>query len=222
MRDLLVVVPSRGRPHSIARLKAAMDATCRAGTDLLVGLDADDPTAGDYPDGIAYTTEPDLRGAVAWFNCLSTGVAATHRAVGALGDDFVPGTTGWDVRVMEALEATPFAYGNERFPGRAPGESCCHIFCRSGIVAALGYLGPPSLHHMYVDNVWADWGAATGITYLDDVVIEHLHPAAGKAVPDETYASSSAYLAADQHAYECYLTARSGLQADIAKLREIV
>jgi hypothetical protein len=217
--DLLVIVPSRGRPASIARLWDAMAATCEGDTELLAGCDADDPTLGEYPEGPEYEVNGGLRGVVAHLNALSAQRTGHYRAMGALGDDFVPRTPGWDVAVMEALEKTPFAYGDERFPGRAPGESVCHIFTRSAVVDALGYLGPPCFRHMFVDNAWAAWGKACGTTFLDGVVIEHLHPAAGKAPGDETYQRSAVFLGPDRQAWEAYQA--SGLAADIAKIKAV-
>ena len=41
--DLLVIVPSRGRPDSVQRLWDRMRQTCRGDTRLLVSLDYDDP-----------------------------------------------------------------------------------------------------------------------------------------------------------------------------------
>ena len=218
MKDLLVAVPSRGRPQSVARLQEAMEATCRGDTTLLVGLDADDPARDEYSGWVLRLVRDDLRFVVAWLNELTVPRAGEYRFIGALGDDFVPRTPGWDVRVMEALGKTPFAYGNEMFPGRAPGESCCHIFCRSQVVSALGYLGPPALRHMFVDNIWVQWGQAAGITYLDDVIIEHLHPSAGKAQTDETYQASAALMGADEQAWRAYCGDPEGLAADIATL----
>ena len=218
MKDLLVAVPSRGRPQSLTRLRDAMAATCRGDTDLLVGLDDNDPAVPDYPPDVAYVIKPGLRFVVAWLNALAVPETGRYRFIGALGDDFVPRTVGWDLAVMEALEKAPFAYGNEMFPGRAPGESCCHIFCRSEVVKALGYLGPPAIRHMFVDNIWVQWGRAAGITYLDDVVIEHLHPAAGKAQMDKTYQASAALMGSDEAAWRAYCGDPEGLAADIATL----
>lgn len=219
-----MAVPSRGRPQNIARLHEAMEATCRGDTALLVGLDAGDPTGPDYPHGPAYEWRGDLHFAVAWLNALTVPRATGDRAypqyrfIGALGDDNLPRTEGWDVAVMEALGKTPFAFGNERYPGRPPGTSCCHIFCRSSVVKTLGYIGVPSLRHMYVDNAWAEWGRAAGITYLDDVVIEHVHYTTGRAEFDETYARSAPLMAADEVAWREYRESPDGLAADIAKL----
>jgi hypothetical protein len=198
-----------------------MQKTCRGDTDLLVGLDADDPTLWEYPQEQAYVVQSGLRFAVAWLNELTVPRVGRYRFMGALGDDFVPRTVGWDVAVMEALGKTPFAYGNEKYPGRAPGESCCHIFCRSEVIGALGYLGPPALRHMYVDNIWVQWGQAAGITYLDDVIIEHLHPSAGKAQMDGTYQASAALMGADEAAWRTYCGDPDGLAADTGKLQEL-
>ena len=47
---------------------------------------------------------------------------------------------------------------------------------------------PPGMIHLYFDNFWLDFGRAMGkITYLPDVIIEHMHPAVGKAVLDAGY-----------------------------------
>jgi hypothetical protein len=217
--DLALVVPSRGRPQNIARLQDAMAQTCRGDTTLVVGLDEDDPQRPAYPAGPQYEVRDGLHQVVAWVNELAVPLARTYRFIGHIGDDNVPRTVGWDVRAMEALEKTPFAFGNDLYP-RQPGSLCCHIFCRSEVIRALGYLGPPSLRHMWVDNIWFDWGQAAGITYMHDVIIEHLHYTAGKSQPDENYIRSSVHMAADQAAYTAYCSSRDGLAADIRKIRQ--
>src|SRR5260370_17155945 len=61
MSDLIVIVPSRGRPASIGRLMDACRKTCRAGTRLHFGFDIDGPAvrgnldAADWPDALATT-----------------------------------------------------------------------------------------------------------------------------------------------------------------------
>ena len=227
MKDLLLVVPSRGRPGNIARLWEAMQATCQGDTTLLVGLDADDPTAQSYPQGPVYRARAGLRQVVVWINELTmplmggSSPVSDYRYIGHIGDDNVPRTKGWDVRVMEALELTPFAFGNDLYPYRPPGALCCHVFCRSEVIRALGYLGPPSLRHMYVDDVWMAWGQAAGITFLQDVIIEHLHYSAGKSEPDDNYRESAVYFGADSAAYTAYCNDPAGLGADIRKLLDL-
>lgn len=219
MRDLLMVIPSRGRPGNIARLSDAADATCEGDTWFEIGLDNDDPTAGHYPVGkrLTYTMESALRKVTAWCNHLAVPEAAAFRYIGHFGDDNVPETPGWDVKVMEALEQTPFAFANDLYPGREPGTLCCHVFMRSEVVRTLGYFGPPPIAHMYVDVAWMAWGRACGITYLHDVLIPHLHYTTGRSGNDATYQNSYAGTGSDLQAWHAYC--RSGqLNADIGKL----
>jgi hypothetical protein len=125
MKDLLLAVPSRNRPASIARLWDAMANTCRTDAELVVGLDEDDPQRPEYPPGPEYEVRAGMHQVVAWTNELAVPRASMYRAIGAIGDDNVPHTDGWDVKIMGALEKTPFAFGNDLYPGRAPGTLCC-------------------------------------------------------------------------------------------------
>jgi hypothetical protein len=219
MKDLLVVVPSRGRPGNIARLAQAMDATCRGDTTLLIGLDDDDPARGEYPvfppSGPRYEVRSGLRQVVAWINELAVPQAGNYRYIGHIGDDNVPQTEGWDVEIMEALEKTPFAFGNDHYP-RTPGSLCCHVFTRSEVIARLGYFGPPGIRHMYVDVAWMAWGVRTGITYLHEVDIPHLHYTLGHPV-DDSYRTSSNLIPSDLENWHDYCNSGQ-LNADVVKV----
>ena len=75
------------------------------------------------------------------------------------------------------------------------------------IVRALGHMAPPALTHLYVDNYWRDLGRACRcLTYLPVVVVEHLHPLAGKATWDEGYrrVNDRAMYDKDAAAYQAY------------------
>ncbi|MGA2319478.1 MAG: hypothetical protein ABSG95_01875 [Solirubrobacteraceae bacterium] len=220
VRDLLLVVPSRERPANIARLAEALEETCRGDTHLLVGLDADDPTLPQYLEldcEAEFVVEPDLHGVVAWVNHLAVPHTGGYRFIGTVNDDNVPRTEGWDLRVIEALGRAPFCFGNDLHPGRPPGSLCCHVFMRAEVVRTLGYMGLPSLRHMYIDDAWMVWGQAVGIGFLPDVVIEHLHPSAGKSEMDANYETSEALMAADGERFDAYRG--DGLEVDLAKLR---
>lgn len=221
MRDLLVAVPSRGRPQNIARLWQAMTDTCTADTRLVVGLDEDDPSAEGYPPGPQYVIRPGLRQVAAWLNELAVPRTGEYRAIGTLGDDNEPVTPGWDARILAALEDAPLAFGNDENPYRPAGSLCCHVFARSEIIAALGYLcpSPGGPRHMYVDDIWMAWGRASGISYLHDVRIPHRHWTTG-APYDQVYADSNALMDADRRAYETYC--RDDLEKDIAVIQGAV
>lgn len=219
MRDLAVLVPSRGRPHNMQRLIRAMQDTCHADTQLVVGVDADDPCLPIYFDVFDETEvhiQPPMR-LVPWLNYLSASRVDEYRAIGHIGDDNVPRTHGWDVRIMESLDTHNMCFGDDLDPGRVPGSLTIHAFMRSEMIRTLGYMGPPALRHMYVDPVWFAWGTATSIEFLPDVVLEHMHYSiGGKAPRDESYEASTGLIPEDCVAYNAYCA--DGLNADIVKL----
>lgn len=219
MGGLAVLVPSRGRPHNIARLIEAMDETCRGDTTLVVGVDDDDPHLAEYQgfSNLEVVVECGLQGRlVEWLNVLAVPRAREYQFLGHIGDDNIPRTVGWDVRVTESLELNNFCFADDLDPGRTPGSLSIHIFMRSKIVNALGYMGPPQIRHMYVDPVWFAWGQATSIEFLADVVLEHAHYSLGKAPRDESYDRSTGGIPFDCAAYNAYC--ETGMNVDIEKL----
>lgn len=219
MTDLTVVTPSRGRPQNVARLAEAMAKTCRADTKLIIGLDRDDPTRADYPKDVYYVTKDPAdygRRVVKWINYLAMFAQPTSRAVGHFGDDCLPQTEGWDVKVLEALDKTPFAYGNDLSIERPPGALCTHLFMRKDVLPTLGYFGPDTIQHMWIDLVWHQWGETAGITYLHEVIIEHLHFLEGKAAYDPSYHLSRQLVEKDLQSLWEYV--RDSLNFDLQKL----
>lgn len=219
-----MAVPTRGRPGSIERLRDAMAATCRGDTHLLAGVDEDDPALTAYlrVPGVEFTVLPaGGRGVVACLNRMVMPRLGEYRYIGHFGDDNVPRTGGWDVTIAEALGRTPFAFGNDLYP-REPGSLCCHIFTRPEVVTALGYLGPPQFRHMFVDPVWMEWGKACGITYLHEVILEHLHFTRGLSAEDDTYRAAYTSWPADEAAWHAYLASPDGLAADVAKIKSVL
>lgn len=227
MPDLVVVVPSRGRPDAVAELALACQKTCTADTILLVVVDQDDPTLPQYqaPAGttVFFAWGPASAGHVGAINYGAEQALAEFRpyAVGKLDDDHRPRTRGWDSAYLAALHelGTGIVYGNDLFQGRnLPTQPAM----TSDIVRALGYMGPPALRHLYVDNYWRDLGGQAGrLRYLPDVVIEHLHPLAGKADWDDGYRRVNDHdmYTADSRAYEAYV--KEQLPADVAAVRAL-
>jgi hypothetical protein len=75
---------------------------------------------------------------------------------------------------------------------------------------------PPCLIHLYMDNFWRDFGSKIGnLQYRGDVVIEHMHYLAGKAVNDLQYqeVNASHVYAKDGLAYEDYQ--RTQMETDV-------
>lgn len=229
MGGIVAVVPSRGRPAKAAR---AIDALRRraslVSTSIALVVDADDSRLSAYqrlrwtgnyaPEVSLIVLDPDETGdLVRATNTVSARIANVDPGciIGNLGDDHVVRTTGWDARIAEALASPGVAYGDDRHAGeRLPTAP----FISAAIVLALGWYALPTCRHLYIDDAWRDIGAGLDrLHYLPDVVIEHRHPLARKALMDKGYAR--AWDAADQDR-EAYLAWRDGPMADdLARVR---
>lgn len=238
MADLLMIVPSRGRPESLERVAAAWYAT-EAFTDgaaLVVAVDSDDPTFPQYRAALGRLAEADPGPTP--INLMDTGgwqpmvakldAAATlfagqgHFALGFAGDDHLPRTVGWAKGYLAELRAmgTGIVYGDDGYQGeRLPTQWAM----TADIVRALGRMVPAPVEHLYCDNAVLDLGRAAGcIRYLPDVLVEHMHPAAGKAVDDDQYrrVNGRDQYRRDRAAYRQWC--RSGLRADTAAVRKLI
>ena len=197
--SIVVVIPSRGRPD---RARDAVDAV--RGTALLVGtsvvltVDADDPTlpayralrwSGEYGAevNLVVLSGDETGDLVRATNTVSLRIAHEDpdAIIGNLGDDHLCRTPGWDKLVTETLRTPGIAYGrdgihDEHLP-TAP-------FISASIVNALGWYALPTCRHLYIDDAWKVLGKALGcLRYIPDMLIEHMHPAVGKAQTDAGY-----------------------------------
>lgn len=237
MSDLLVIVPSRGRPESLERMAAAWYDTgaFTDGAGLIFAVDLDDPASPRYREALDRLAAADpgptpinLMNAGPWRPMVHKldGAAALfagqgHFALGFAGDDHLPRTPGWAARYLEALHelGTGIVYGDDGIQGeRLPTQWAM----TADIVRALGRMVPAPVEHMACDNSVMDLGRlASCLRYLPDVVIEHMHPLAGKAEWDTGYARVNR---AEQYQKDLAVYAdwqRSGMAEDVAKVREI-
>lgn len=221
MTELVVIVPSRGRPHTVDDLVAAFVETCTARTELVLALDEDDPAAEDYPAIRAIWQESGTM--VSALNRAAVTIATDEHApfaIGFMGDDHRPRSTGWDSAYVSALAemGTGIVYGDDLWQREALPTQCAMTV---DIVRALGHMAPP-VRHMYVDNYWLDLGrAADCIRYLPGVVVEHMHPVAGKALWDEGHRRVNApeVYEEDRAAYTAYRSAH--LTTDAMRVRAL-
>lgn len=215
MSDLVVIVPSRGRPHAAVELAGAFKATCTANTGLVFAVDSDDPALAGYREvidqGLASVIVAGHTSMVDALNRRAIGYASLEdelavTAIGFMGDDHRPRTKGWDRAYLDALTSLPgIVYGNDLIQGVKLPTQCA---MSASAVRALGHMAPPPLTHLYVDNYWLEIGQASGcITYLPDVVVEHVHPVGGTAEWDAGYrrVNSRAMYGRDQAAYVAYM-----------------
>lgn len=186
---LLVICPSRARVPNIVNLVDAWQATT-AGAELVVCLDEDDPELGDYLAVLhdAPTVRREVwawRSLCDWVNLMCRMYADEYDIFGQIGDDHHPRTVGWDSAVREAMQPNGVVYCNDLHQGeRLPTAA----FVDAEIPRRLGYMVPPTIRHLYMDNYFRSLGEALGtLRYLPDVIIEHMHPHAHKAQMDDGY-----------------------------------
>lgn len=228
---VVVVIPSRGRPARAYEALAAIRETAQmVSTRAVLVVDADDPAWRTYsligfplygPEVSMVTLVGEETGnLVRATNTVSMRIAREDPTaiIGNLGDDHVMRTPGWDKRIAEALATPGIAYGDD---GIQHEELPTAPFISASIVLALGYYALPDVDHMYCDNAWRDVGVQTGtLRYLPDVVIEHVHPAVGKAEWDPGYIRVNAEdaIARDKARYESWR--EHAMTTDIGRVRD--
>jgi hypothetical protein len=223
--SLAVLVPSRGRPGNARRLVDAFADTIElSDTVLILGLDEDDPELDNYRDalagtGVAAMIGPRLR-LGGTLNRMAADNCDGFDVLGFMGDDHVPRTPGWDVLVQAALMERPgYCYGDDLLQGENLPTA---VFVTAAVVRELGFFQPPGLVHLYFDNFWLDMGRAVGITYLPDVVIEHMHFLNGKAPVDARYTEVNA-ASMYEHDGRVYARYRSeDFDGDAARVRAVL
>jgi len=212
-----MICPSRGRPNNVKRLWQAWKETTSVAT-LVIAVDNDDPMREQYLkiDEVLIRTAPRERlgptlNSVALENC------GHYSAIGFLGDDHLPRTPGWDVLFVKTLKRLKMGmvYGDDLHQRHNLPTA---VAMTSNIIRSLGWMVPPGLVHLYIDNAWLDIGKATDIRYMPQVIIEHLHPHAHKAEWDAGYSEVEALDQQDAAVYNDWRV--HSLPGDIQRLRE--
>lgn len=233
---MLYICPSRGRPDNVARLLRGWEDT-RTFAHLLIALDEDDPELlgysellmnyvdknGTEPYWLHWEVRPRMRlGGTLNYWAVSP-EAAPYSILGFLGDDHLPATPAWDSHVEAAVDSMGgigVVYGNDLLQGANLPTA---VAISSNIIHTLGYYVPIGQTHLYLDDYWKFLGQQIGrLRYLPDVVIEHLHPVAGKAEWDDRYREVNAgeVYEEDFHTFEAWK--RDQAPTAIAQLLEMM
>jgi len=190
---MCVVVPSRGRPENAERLAQAFKDT-GAEADLYIVIDNDDPKWNEYAKSENYKKLPADNKTGGCAKSLNTGAVLLlditkyplYDYFVFMGDDHLPRTPGWDKAFIQALgHNTGIVYGDDLLQGAnlptAYGMS-------RDLVNELRGMTFPGCIHLFFDNFVKQLGLDLEyLKYLPDVIIEHIHPVAGKVAMDEGY-----------------------------------
>lgn len=181
----LILCPTRGRPSAAREAYQSFLATKTSNdTEMLFVVDDDDSSIEDYRiEGVPILVQPSPGSMVRALNeaALWALEATPARYLGFIGDDHRFRTPGWDQVFVDLLEERGggMVYAYDGFREDIPTQ----IFMSASIVKALGWMGLPTCQHLYIDNAWRVIGdGVKRLFYMPEILIEHLHPAAGKAV----------------------------------------
>ncbi len=221
---VVVLCPTRGRPQAARETAEAFLATVArpASTKLRFVVDDDDPDLPAYKDAVGESLiwvaqAPGCMNAA--LNQAAVALAPEFDILGFIGDDHRFRSQSWDVVVEAALAEPGFAYGDDLFQRE---RLATQVFISSPIVQALGWMAPPRQKHLYLDDAWMMLGRATSLVYMPEVIIEHMHPLAGKGEWDDGYrrVNAQSVYDADWVAYEGWK--QFELEGDVEKIRAAI
>lgn len=207
-------------------MRSAWDTASDTGSYRYVVLvDHDDPTLPRY-EALLPDVFPVMPGGyVSALNQAALALADQTDIIGAYQDDLLFRTQGWDERVRETLATPGIAYGDDLLQGEWHPTA---IFMSAPILRALGWLALPTLRHQWADDVWKALGTAAGcLRFMPDVVIEHIHPAAGKAEMDPGYervfgANDGAQEQATSDYNACQAWLANDMERDVAAVKAVL
>lgn len=235
MRDpqLLVLVPSRGRPESVVRVvQAWIDTDAYDVAELCFVIDRDDPKyagyfgcASELPNlghtVVSFVTMDHWEPMVPKLNRVASQAADSWQYLAFMGDDHLPRTKGW--AQAYAAQLAGMGTGIVSCPdGLRADDLPTQWAMTADIVRALGKMVPPAVDHLYCDNAIRDLGVLAECgAWLPELLIEHMHPLAGKADPDDGYVkvNSAERYRLDREAYLEWRHA--GLRQDALKIMKL-
>lgn len=220
--DLVVLIPTRGRPDNAVALEQAFVETNTKAKRFYI-VDFNDETRSQYfwklPVESVIMIHNETGGMAYPLNYIARQFIGEFDNFAFMGDDHRPRTANWDEKFVEELyTGSDIVYGNDLFQGSNLPTA---VAMSSEIVEALRGMVPDTQRHLYLDNFWLKLGQDLGkIKYLPDVIIEHCHAFNGKAPMDENYARVNApqVYSADKVAFDNYI-ASDQYQTLLAKLK---
>jgi hypothetical protein len=233
LSDGLIVVATRRRPAQFGRLVHAIKDTGEQDMHIAVAVDDDDLDGYNqlYQDDevvrerVEHWYSGPRNNLVGWTNHIVKKHLDEYPVFASFGDDHVPRTQGWDTLLLEAmgkLGGTGIVYGDDLLQRQ---NLCTAPMVSADIVAALKWLFEPGLSHYFGDNVLMDLGNGAGcLAYVEQAIIEHCHPVAGKAPMDQTYAEAGSGADVTRHPdYAVYKRwQKERFAFDVAKVKACV
>jgi hypothetical protein len=245
LTELAVIVPTRSRPQNVAPILEAWTRTGAWGAaDLWWILDADDMCLVDYqrelqatPGRVTMHIVPSWLPLVPKLNGSAAGLRGEfgYRYLAFMGDDHLPRTEMWAQKLIANHAGMPRRLRDTPEPTFVQGAGI--VYGRDGlqderlptwwsmdgrIIDRLGRMVPAMVQHLYCDNAVKALGEKADILGYDPtILIEHMHPVAGKATMDAQYerVNRLQQYERDRVAFESWVV--SGLDQDATLLSGI-
>ena len=202
-----LLCPTRGRPER-ARIfadSALATAARPQAVDILLYVDADDPTRADYQDAfpaegpVSLVIGPAV-GVPRAANMLCERTAA--EVLMTANDDQVYIDHGWDERLgQETARYRDGIYCLWFNDGWEAENFCTFPIVSRRWVETLGYLQFPFFEHFFADTwIWMLAKAVDRAHFIADILVEHRHWKTGKGEMDDTYARHATRPGDSRHA----------------------
>lgn len=217
MKTNLVILPSRSRPEKVDTAVKALLQHSRI-SDIIIAIDDDQRELYPPIEGVRFEVNERLR-MNGTLNRVAFRHAEQYQTIYFLGDDHVVRTLGWDELLFSSIKKRGYglAYGDDKLQGKNLPTA---VMMSSNIIRILGFMAPPELIHLYMDNFWLELGKRLDcIDYVPEAIIEHMHFSANKSEKDLYYTevNSSEMYSKDQASFKIYLNKR--FDDDIALLK---
>jgi len=223
-KEILIICPTRGRFEGATRLIKSWWETTSDRSDLVFVVD-DDDEAGRLlwrkQADMGVKVRLGLRMSYPMKTNLVVHDNPDRKLYMSVDDDAVFRTSGWEDRYLDIAASHEYAviWANDLHNREAsPGG----FAITNALVRGLGWFAYPRVDHLEVDRVLGDLAKALGIAfYLDDVIIEHMHPVLGKSEIDQTYREHWATATTDRLIRNEYWEKRE-LPALVERLRPLL
>ena len=165
-----------------------------------------------YPGTFNYCVPADIT-LMQKLNFNSLDIAKQYKYIGFIGDDIVF-KTKFETVFIEYLSSVKhgMVFGSDLYQNRPT-----HPFMTSKTILAVGFYGLPAVDHNYFDDYWGYiFRELQTVKYCPDIIMEHLHPAAGKEQFDEISNSIYNNLRIEEKRFGAYMA--ENLYSDLDKI----
>ncbi len=214
----LVIIGSRSRPANAVRAFDALKKVSKI-SDFALIINEDQKDLYPEIDGITTHVVDSHHGVNGKFNTIVPQYLDKYETITGIDDDCLVQTPGWDAIITAPIKERGYgiSYGND---GMQSSSLPTKVTISSNILKSLGFFSPRVLKHSFCDDFWKMLGESlNALDYFENVNMEHLHWANGKAPMDETYELNTReqYLK-DKEAYSLYL--RDEFHLDVWRTQE--